>query len=209
MTEKDPMCDRCHKNPHTGKDYAASDYHVELLCNECKPKPTISYIIPSINRDTLKRTIDSIEARKGDQILVEYDIPKTGWWGNPQRNKAMQRATGDYLAFIDDDDYYVPGHRQMQEDAIEKYPDLPILFQMQYPDGKILWNEKRIYPGNVSTPMILVPNVRSMLHHWEGKRNMADYIFISKWKWPRTQTVWIDKVLVKLGHNNIGDILHE
>lgn len=160
---------------------------------------TISFIIPSINRPSLQKTIESIEARIGDEICVEFDIPSMKAWGNPQRNKAIARATGDYLAFIDDDDTYVKGHREMMEQAIKDHPGKPILFQMQYPDGRILWKEKRILPGNVSTPMILVPNDKKMLHTWEGKRNMADFIFMSKWKWSRAITVWKEQVIALIG----------
>ena len=170
---------------------------------------SISYIIPSINRASLKRTIDSIEALEGDEILVEYDIPRTRMWGNPQRNKAMTRAKGEYLAFIDDDDYYVPGHRQIQEEAIQAHPNRPILFQMQYPSGDVLWKTKEVIPGNVGTPMILVPNFRDMLYHWKDGRNMADFIFIDKWGWEKDQIIWVDKVIAILGGEDGKAILHE
>src|SRR5687768_13465134 len=119
---------------------------------------SISFVIPSLNRPTLHRTIASIEMWQGDEICVEFDIPRTFRWGNDQRNKAIARAAGDYLAFIDDDDWYVKGHREMMQKAIDENPNKPILFQMQYPDGTIFWKEKEIKPGNVSTPQILVPN---------------------------------------------------
>lgn len=168
---------------------------------------SISFIIPSINRETLHRTIASIEAREGDEIIVEYDIPRSYKWGNPQRNKAIARATGDYLAFIDDDDWYVEGHREMQQKAIDENPGKPILFQMKYPDGPVLWETKEIKAGNVSTPQILVPNIKEKLHHWEGARNMADFIFIQKWKFP--EIVWKEQILVNLGHPSVGDRHHD
>lgn len=168
---------------------------------------TISYIIPSLNRPTLQRTIDSIEMWPGDEICVEYDIPRSFRWGNDQRNKAIARANGEYLAFIDDDDWYVEGHRQMMQEAIDENPGLPILFQMEYPDGPILWKEKEVKPGNVSTPQIIVPNKPEMLHHWEGARNMADLIFISKWKFP--EIIWKEQILVKLGHPDGQAVHHE
>lgn len=164
---------------------------------------TISYIIPSLNRLTLHRTIASIEMRPGDEICVEYDIPRSNRWGNDQRNKAIARATGDYLAFIDDDDQYIPGYRQIMEDAMQKNPGLPNLFKMRYPNGEIKWSKKEVVPGNVSTPMILVPNNRrEMLYHWQGARNMADFIFIDKWKWPKEDIVWREEVIVNLDHND-------
>lgn len=145
----------------------------------------------------------------GDEICVEFDIPKSNAWGNPQRNKAVARATGDYLAFIDDDDYYVKGHREIMDRAMKENPGRPNLFRMQYPNGTVLWKEKRLYPGNVSTPMILIPNDKSMLWTWEGKRNMADYIFMSKWKWPRATTIWREEIIALIGSDIPNYTLHK
>lgn len=162
---------------------------------------SISYIIPSLNRETLQRTIASIEMRSSDEICVEYDIPKSNRWGNDQRNKAIARAKGDYLAFMDDDDYYLPGYRQEIEEAINENPGKALLFQMQYPDSKrVLWDTKEIKPGNVSTPQIVCPNTPEFATEWEGGRNMADYLFINKW--PKDKIVWIEKVIVNLGHDD-------
>ncbi len=168
---------------------------------------SISFVIPSLNRPSLHRTIASIERWPDDEILVEFDIPRSNRWGNDQRNKAIKRAEGDYLAFIDDDDWYVKGHRQIMQDAINENEGKPILFQMQYPEGRVLWEEKEVKPGNVSTPMILVPNIKGMIYHWEGARNMADFIFINKWKWHKNQIVWKEQVLVNLGHAD-GEAIH-
>lgn len=162
---------------------------------------SISFVIPSINRDTLKRTIDSIDALPGDQIIVEFDLPKSGMWGNPQRNKGIKRASGDYLAFIDDDDFYVPGARMVIEKALRENPDRPHIFKMRYPNGDILWKEKKLVPGNISTQMIIVPNKKEMLHRWEAGRNMADFLFAKNWKWPEDQIIWREEIIVQYGHD--------
>lgn len=166
---------------------------------------SISFIIPSINRPTLQRTIASIEVWDGDEICVEFDLPRTFKWGNPQRNKAMARATGDYLAFIDDDDFYVKGHRQMMQDAIDSKPGKPILFQMQYPSGEVLWKEREVKAGNIGSPMILVPNDKKKLYYWQEGRNMADFIFVEKWGWK--DVVFREQVIAHLGHAD-GEAKH-
>jgi len=161
----------------------------------------ISFIIPTLNRDTLKRTIDSIDAWEGDEILVEVDKPSRNMWGNPGRNNAMHRARGDYLAFIDDDDYYVPNHRHIMQQAIDAHPAKPILFRMRYPNGDYLWKTKEIIPGNIGSAMILVPNQPERLVHWKDGRNMADFIFVDHWSWKDDEVIWSEEVIALLGHD--------
>ena len=160
----------------------------------------ISFILPTKGRDTLGRTLRSIETMPGDEILIEVDYPPSGKWGNDQRNTAIKRATGDYLAFIDDDDWYVKGHRKIMEKAMRENPGKPNFFKMQSPDGKVLWKEKKLVPGNIGGLMILVPNMPKMLHHWQGGRNMADFIFADKWGWFEDEIIWRDEIIVMLDH---------
>jgi len=167
---------------------------------------TISFIIPTKGRDTLGRALTSIECWKGDEILVEVDNPPSGRWGNDQRNNAIDRAKGDYLAFMDDDDWYVKGHREIMEQAIKENPGLPNLFRIQYPNGRIIWNKKEIIPGNISTQMILVPNKPKMLYHWKDGRNMADFIFVDHWGWTDDEVIWREEIIAEMGHDDETNI---
>lgn len=164
---------------------------------------SVSFIIPTIGRSSLKRTLASIGEQPGDQVIVVKDIPPSRMWGNPQRNKAMEMATCDYLSFMDDDDTFAPGAREIIERAIDENPQAnPILFKIKYPDGRIIWKQKKVIPGNISTQMILVPNKKEMLYHWQDGRNMADFIFVDNWKWPKEQIIWREEIIALMGHSD-------
>ena len=163
---------------------------------------TISFIIPTINRPSLQKTLASIGEWPGDQVIVVEDKLRDGLWGNRQRNEGMAAATCDYLAFMDDDDWYVPGAREIMDRAINQNPNgCPILFRMQYPDGHFIWTEEKVIPGNISSQMILVPNEKNMLYHWRINRNMADFIFVDKWGWMDQEIIWREEIICQLGHN--------
>jgi glycosyltransferase involved in cell wall biosynthesis len=164
---------------------------------------TISFIVPTIGRDSLKKTVASVETWPGDELLVIQHNPPSGNWGNAERQEGTDKAQCDYLAFIDDDDVYIPGARKIMDKAIKESPEeTPILFKMQYPSGRTLWNKKFVKNGNVGAPMILVPNIKKRLAEWDQMHSWADFYFINRWKWFHEEINWRDEVVVLLGHND-------
>ena len=164
---------------------------------------TISFIIPTIGRQSLKKTLASIEKWPGDEILVVQHHPPSGNWGNAERQEGTDKAKCDYLAFIDDDDVYVPRARHIMAKAITENPNnYPILFRMQFPSGRVIWQKKWVKNGNVSTQMILVPNIKDMLYAWEQRHRWADFQFINRWKWPAKTINWREEIIALLGHND-------
>lgn len=175
----------------------------------------ISFIIPSLGRPSLRQTIASIETEAGDEIIVvgtdamvrtdprpTYIMVAPGNdWGRKERTRGMQEATQPYLAFIDDDDTYAPGHRALMRHAITTTPDAPVLFRMQYPNGFVLWREPHLISGNVSTQMILIPNDRAKLGAWTNRRE-GDYDFLASMRWPMDSIVWRPEVIAYLGKND-------
>ncbi len=163
---------------------------------------TVSFIIPSIGRQSLKRTVESIEKRPGDEVIVIQHHPPSRTWGNAERKEGIAKARSEYIAFIDDDDFYVTGHRALMAAAIAENPGQPYLFKMMYPNGTILWKDKQVIPGNISSQMILVPNQPELFYRFQfpGNTNMGDYYFVSRWKFPTI--VWREEVIVVLGHND-------
>ena|SRR3990167_3907052 len=171
----------------------ASEYHYK----------TISFIVPTIGRASLKKTLASIELWPKDELLVIQHNPPSRNWGNAERQEGTDKAKCDYLAFIDDDDTYVPMHRLIQDAVLrDNIYDYPVMFRMRYPSGRILWQTKSIDCGNIGAPMFLVPNIKKNLHKWELTRSAADFIFADKWTWSAKLTIWREEVIALLGHDD-------
>jgi hypothetical protein len=174
----------------------------------------ITFLVPTIGRKSLIDTLRSIETLPGDEILVVggsnpvCSDPRVrcipckpgGDWGHTERNYATPMAKGQYIAHIDDDDIYAPGHRALMQDAIQRAPGQPVLFRMQYPSGATLWQEKVLRCGNVGTPMFLIPNQPEKLGTWRSFVG-GDFVFLEESKWAPEEFVWREEVVALLGHN--------
>ena len=175
---------------------------------------TISFIVPTIGRPSLQATVASVDRWAEDELLVIKHDPPSGNWGNAERQHGQDLAKCEYIAFIDDDDVYVPEHRQMMADAIKENPGKPIVFRIQYPNGSKLWQPSNfagrppeIRNGNISTQMFLFPNDKTKLGNWiqhkTWKGRGADFYFIARTGWGnRSGFVWKDQVLVLMGHDD-------
>lgn len=139
--------------------------------------PSISFIVPTVGRSTLGAALDSITTQmdSGDELLIKYDL--TASWGNATRNELLQRAKGDFLMFMDDDDIFTAGAIKKVREHIGKEPARLHLFRMRYVTGRELWLAPVVLVGNVSTQMIAVPNVPEALGRF-GDRYEGDYDFI-------------------------------
>lgn len=177
----------------------------------------ISFIIATLGRASLLQTLQSIETRPGDEIILVGHVPANileaadprtrfiacqpgGDWGHTERNWVTPYARGRYLAHIDDDDTYAPGTRDLMQDVIENTPNRPALFRMRYPNGITLWRDPKIYCGNVGTPMMLIPNEPDKLGKW-GSFVGGDCQFLETSKWAPEEYVWRPEVIALLGHN--------
>lgn len=176
---------------------------------------SVTYIVPTIGRASLARTLESIECFPGDEVLVVGSLPSISIdhsfvrfvscpagrdWGHAERNHATPLAKGRYIAHIDDDDVYVPGTRALMEDAMRMAPGYPIIFRMQFPCGIVLWKEPEIRCGNLGTPCFLIPNRPTMLGTW-GSFVGGDCHFLETSKWKAEDYIWREEVIALLGHN--------
>jgi hypothetical protein len=172
-------------------------------------KNSISYIIPTVGRQSLERTLGSIELQPEDEVLVVGDgmQPDAGLicrdrpqvryteagpfrnWGHGQRNFAMSIAKGSHLAFIDDDDIYMPGYRALFDEVAT---NCLTIFRMLW-RKKYLWATPILKMGNVGTPMVVVPNIPTRLGRW-GNRYEGDFDFFASCNFQKI--VWRTDIIV-------------
>lgn len=187
----------------------------------------ISIIIATIGRPSLRTTLLSLQGhlKQMDEVLVMGDgdpagaadmlaesglpgryIPVDGPnnnFGHTPRNIGMELAQGTHLMFIDDDDFYLSFAMDDVRRAIRKNPDRPLIFKMLRPGPKfrdMLWTTREVREGNVSTQMIVAPNIPEKLGQW-GNRYQGDFDFIeSTLKHYPAGPVWREEVLAAWGN---------
>lgn len=184
---------------------------------------TLTIAIPTIGRPTLRNTLESIarqDLRPGDQVLVVYDsyqrtanteAPKAlvesfgftfvehdggyHFQGNPQLNRAIELATGEFFCALGDDDVYVDGAIARLRARLR--PGRVTLFQFFSPTFITgndalrcrLWADKALRVANLSgccmaAPVSVLVPVRAEL------RREVDY-------------EWIRDTVAKSGHRPI------
>jgi len=129
-------------------------------------RPSVSAIIPTYNRaPLLGRALDSVYAqtRPPDEIIVVDDgssdstrrmiadhFPQVHYLHqrnagvSAARNYGIQAASGDWLAFLDSDDVWLPDKLAMQLARLDDNPDLTVCHSEE------IWirNGRRVNPGN-------------------------------------------------------------
>jgi len=131
--------------------------------------PKISVIIPTHNRAHLVcETIDSVLTQtytnyeiivvddgstdNTKEVLERYGKKIRYFYQENQgqataSNYAVRQSKGDYLAFIDDDDLWLPEKLEQQVKVLEKYPDLHLVcsdcYALRENGNLVRWNKKK------------------------------------------------------------------
>ncbi len=128
----------------------------------------VSVIVGTRNRpDTLREALASIRALEGPDLAFEILVgdngttpemldvvaefggihDKTDVYGCPAaRNLALRRATGEFVAFLDDDDVWLPGNIRPHIAMLDAHPEYEAVFRTGHP------GQSRSRPG-LPTPI--------------------------------------------------------
>lgn len=157
--------------------------------------PLVTFIIPTIGRDTLTRTIESLEKQTNHnwKAIIIFDgcsptielnsekiqiiqIEKKGEGANSAgnvRNEGIKLATTEWIAFVDDDDTIASNYVETLTNEIKEFNNMDvIIFRMSYELNKDqilphLNESNNFYNGEVGISFAM-------------KKNLCDlgYIFI-------------------------------
>lgn len=138
------------------------------MTNQPQLPRIVSVIIGTRNRpDTLREALASIRAVEGPDLRFEILVgdngsdsetkrivesfggihDKTDVYGCPAaRNLAMRRATGEFVAFLDDDDVWTPENIRPQITLLDSRPELAAVF------GQVIVADQNLRPIAEATP---------------------------------------------------------
>ena len=92
----------------------------------------VTFIVPTLGRDSLARALASIEEQTDSDWSVVVE-PSCGSAGET-RNEAMKKAHGEWIGFLDDDDVLCPTYVEHLRAHAEDYPWAEcVIFRMDHP----------------------------------------------------------------------------
>jgi glycosyltransferase involved in cell wall biosynthesis len=87
-------------------------------------------------------------------------------WGNRARQLAQDKATGDYLVYVDDDDVFLDGALATMRAWVESNPGCIGIFQRKSDAFPAQPHAHRLTPGMVCPQNFLIPNRPGLVARW-------------------------------------------
>jgi glycosyltransferase involved in cell wall biosynthesis len=175
----------------------------------------LSILIATLNRDTLRRCLASCAG--ADEIILVADgqecagaadilresglsgraivlpIPYADF-GHTPRQIGLGYCSGDFIAHMDDDDYYLPGAIEQMKAALTE--PCPHFFRAEIAHlGITVWREPRLSLGDISTLCIAHPNDRCW-GVWPP-RHGGDWEFAASTAANYERVVWSELVVAR------------
>jgi len=136
-----------------------------------------TFIIPSINRKTLKRAVDSAEAT-GATVSILLDIDRVG--ESTMRNELAKQAKTPWLSYLDDDDTITSDYVERLEEEIANHPEADVIHFRQYfcDTGHILPTWPEVTWGNIGIAFSVKKDI-ALKYPFQTEEH-EDYKFIKR-----------------------------
>jgi glycosyltransferase involved in cell wall biosynthesis len=122
---------------------------IQELADEHKRNPVVSVVIPTIpsRKHLLERALKSVNNQtymKKNPYRMEIIVVDEGKPATVQRNIGIDRCRGKYIAFLDDDDTWMPDKIEKQVSYMETYDDCCLVIHWSH--------DKRVGDGRINKP---------------------------------------------------------
>lgn len=126
-------------------------------------------------------------------------------YGSRARNRGLELAQGEFVAYLDDDNAYRPGHVQVLVDALNANPEADFAYsRMQtHPSGSVIGSEPPEY-GHLDTSLLMHRAGLPQRHGWwplpaelVGDKHAPDWGVVERWlnagaRWVHVPQVTVD-----------------
>ncbi len=163
----------------------------DVLLHRCIPSvqaqtyPGIEHIIVPDGPDPLLEE-RLLNAETSGAIRPEYLLRPLdthhGKWGGPGRRYGARLATGDYIAYLDDDDAYRPDHVALLAQALTGHPEVGFAYSWMVANmpggGRLRYSGPPAYMSG--TPMIMHRRELLDIANWGGSID-EDTVLMRAW----------------------------
>lgn len=190
----------------------------DLLLERCMPSvltqtyPTVEHVIvcDGPDRTAAERVALDLWRRPLKTRPVAFDalfehLDGAVDYGSRARNRGVELATGEFVAYLDDDNAYRREHLQLLVDALDANPGADFAYsRMQvHPSGQVIGSEPPAYAQLDTSLLMHRAGVPQRLGWWplpdelEGDKHAPDWGVVERWlsagaKWVHVPEVTVD-----------------
>lgn len=179
-------------NPLGGKRHG-------MLIERCIPSvqaqtyPAIEHIIvsdgPDVELDVKLKGAAALGQIKRSYIYDQLPPERRGGrWGVVPRRRGLEIATGEYIAYLDDDDAYRDDHVAMLAGALQAHPEDGFAYSKMAshgggaePPGGAIIGGPALGACAVGSPMIMHRKELTELATWGPPDDMEDWRLVERW----------------------------
>ncbi len=172
-------------------------------------RPLVSVITPTWQRHDvlLSRCLPSVQAQNWphEHVVVsdgpDAELRSTAWpasvryselpdhdpvrhWGHRARRHGLELARGEFIAYLDDDDYWEPGHLRVLAGALTADTDAGFAFSralVHTAAGAVRIGDGRPAHGRVLSSMIMHRRRVLDIASWEAAHPAEDWLLVQAW----------------------------